>query len=59
MGLLSAGKLRRAERERRLQDATYKRAIEQGKQPEQAALLAERALQQRRRRHRIIFGATG
>lgn len=59
MGLFSGRKQRKAERERRVRDAAYAKAIAQGQPPEQASTTADRAVQRHRRRRRILLISAG
>jgi hypothetical protein len=59
VGLLSARRRRRAEREGRIRDEAYAKAVTKGQSPTEAATTAERAVRRHRRRRRLIIMSAG
>jgi hypothetical protein len=55
MGLLSGRRRRRAERENRVRESAYAKAVDKGKSAAEAAAVAEKAVRRHRRRRRLII----
>lgn len=59
MGLLSARRRRKAERENRVREDAYAKAIAKGKSPDEATTAAEKAVRRHQRRRRLLIISAG